>query len=233
MAALDEHGFRASRMQKRGGAARAFSIRRDSKIRQACRFGKIRRDEGCEWKEVLDNRFACIGCAQSIAARRDEHRIEDDEAGLIKREPFRDRRDDSGRGEHPDLDGGDIDVFENCVDLRPGKTRERDVHGSDPLRILRGQGGEDGHAVAAKRGKGLQIRRDARAPAWIKTRYREKILDHVPASRRTATPAAPAPSCCGRTATPTPHSFVLTPASTSAAICWLKPSRSEQRDCCQ
>jgi hypothetical protein len=120
---------------------------------------------------MLDNRFTCIGCAQNLAARRDEHRIEDDEAGLMKREPVRDRRDDSGRGEHPDLDGGDIDVFENGVDLRRGKTRERDVHGSDPLRILRGQGGDDGHAVAAKRGEGFEIRRDARAAAWIETRY--------------------------------------------------------------
>ena len=129
-----------------------------------------------------DNSFARIVCAQSIAARRDEHRIEDDEAWLMKREPVRDRRDDSGRGEHPNLDGGDIDVFENRVDLRRGKTRKRDVHGSDPLRILRGQGGDDGHAVAAKRGEGFEIGRDARAAAWIKTRDREKILDHVPTS---------------------------------------------------
>jgi hypothetical protein len=34
-------------------------------------------------------------------------------------EPVRDRLDDSRRGEHPDLDGGDIDVFENRIDLSP------------------------------------------------------------------------------------------------------------------
>jgi hypothetical protein len=51
------------------------------------------------------------------------------------------------------------------------------------LRILRGQGGDDGHPVAAKRGEGFEIRRDACAATWIKTRYREKILDHVPAAR--------------------------------------------------
>src|ERR1700731_3786936 len=106
MTALDEHGFRAARMQKRGGAVHAFSIRRDSMMRHPGRFGKIRRDEGCEWKEMLDNRFARIGCAQSIAAGRDEHRIEDDEAGLMKREPVRDRLDDRGRGEQPALEGG-------------------------------------------------------------------------------------------------------------------------------
>jgi hypothetical protein len=98
-------------------------------------------------------------------------------------QPVRDRLGDSGGGEHPDLDGGDIDVFENRVDLRRVETREWDVHGSDLLRILRGQGGDDCHSVAAKRGEGFEIGRDSRAAAWIKTRYRENILDHVPAAR--------------------------------------------------
>jgi hypothetical protein len=39
----------------------------------------------------------------------------------------------------------------------------------DALRILRGERRDDGHAVAAERGKGFEIGRDARPAAWVKT----------------------------------------------------------------
>ena len=51
-----------------------------------------------------------------------------------------------------------------------------------PFASFARQGGDDGHAVAAKRGEGFEIRRDARAAAWIKTRYPEEFLTMSPAA---------------------------------------------------
>jgi len=64
---------------------------------------------------------------------------------------------------HPDLDGIDLKIAENRVDLRGHEAGGHRMNAADAARVLSGQGRDDGRAVNAERGKRLQVGLDAGA----------------------------------------------------------------------
>ena len=69
--------------------------------------------------------------------------------------------------QHADLDGIDADVFHHGVDLRAQHVGRHAVDGAHALGVLRGDGGDGRHAVAAQRAEGLEVGLDAGAAAAV------------------------------------------------------------------
>ena len=76
--------------------------------------------------------------------------------------------DDLGRAEHADLDGGDLDVLEDRVDLGADEFRRRQMNAANAFGVLRGEGRDRGHAVAAERCEGFEVGLNAGAAARIR-----------------------------------------------------------------
>ena len=64
---------------------------------------------------------------------------------------------------HPDLDGIDVEIAENRVDLRGDEIGGHLMNAGDALGVLRGQGRDHGGAIDAERRKRLQVGLDAGA----------------------------------------------------------------------
>ena len=73
-----------------------------------------------------------------------------------------------GARQHADLHRADIEIGEHRVDLRGDEIGRHVEDGGDFLGVLRGQRGDDGGAIDAERGEGLEIGLDAGAAARIR-----------------------------------------------------------------
>src|SRR5436305_14425373 len=58
---------------------------------------------------------------------------------------------------HADLDRADVEIAEHSVKLRGDEIARQVMNSADGFRVLRGQRRNDGGAVDAERGKGLEI----------------------------------------------------------------------------
>ena len=79
------------------------------------------------------------------------------------RQPCGDGIDGGKPRHHPDLDGVDVEIAENRVDLRGHEVGGHNMNATDATCVLSGQGGDDRRAVDTERGKRLQVRLDAGA----------------------------------------------------------------------
>ncbi len=109
-----------------------------------------------------------IAAQQFFAGGRDDDRIEHDIARLVAVERGGDDVDGRGVGEHADLDRAGIKIGEHGIELRGDEIGRHIVNAEHALGVLRRQRGDDGRAIDAERGKGLQIGLDAGAAARIR-----------------------------------------------------------------
>ena len=72
-----------------------------------------------------------------------------------------------GRMQHAYLYGIHTQIFDHCVNLIAQHLRRNAMNGPHTQGVLRGQGSNRRHAVAAKRRKGFQIRLNARPAATV------------------------------------------------------------------
>jgi hypothetical protein len=69
--------------------------------------------------------------------------------------------------QHADLQRVNADVVHHRADLGLQHFHRNAVNGGDTQRVLRGHGGDRGHAVAAQRAEGLEVGLNARATATV------------------------------------------------------------------
>src|SRR5262245_23287998 len=149
------------------------------------------------------------------------------------RETLCDRFDGRCLRQHAYLHGGDVEIREHRIDLRPGEIGRDIVNGAYALRVLRGQGGDDGGAVNSECSECLEIRLDASAAARVRTGNGDGDRGHGE-PRRESTPSTTARKSCAAasgsgaseradiTATPSAPAAI-----TSAALSALMPAMAQ------
>ncbi len=105
---------------------------------------------------------------QPVARGRHHHGIEHDMFWRPARQPRGDGVDGRKLRHHPDLDRVDVEIAENRIELRGHEIGGHLMDAADAARVLRGQGRDDGGAVDAERGKGLEVGLDAGAAGRIR-----------------------------------------------------------------
>lgn len=126
-------------------------------------FLKIGRNQiGKRDQPLAQNRFS-VRVKQRVAAGGDHDRIQNDGNAAQGFEPLRHDTRGFGASNHTDLHGPDIKITEYRVQLGGNERTRQRMYGIDAARILGGQRGQDTGPVNAKRGKGFQIRLNARA----------------------------------------------------------------------
>ncbi len=151
--------------------------------RQGLGFGHVGRDDGRQGQQMLPQRRDGRVFQQRVAALGDHDRVhhQAEGAGRTFAFPGRVPGQPPGHGvdnvrvdQHAGLDGIDADVrqdgFQLCIDLLGGHR----IHARDTSGVLRGDGGDDRHAVRAQRRKRLQVRLNARAAAGIRAGHGER-----------------------------------------------------------
>ena len=165
--AFEQHG-RRSQFQQGLGLARELIGLGNGMPHQPGRLIQIRRDQTRPWEQLAHQHRHGLVRNEFVAAGGDHHRVKHHVGqAVVIHGPGHDL-DHLGRVQHANLDGVHADVLDHRLDLR---LQERGRHGMNALHadgVLRGQGGDRAHAVAAQRCKGLQIRLDAGATAAVR-----------------------------------------------------------------
>ena len=184
MPALEQHR-RAALPEPPHQALPRLGRPRDRPTADALGFGEVRRQQGRQREEPLQVLYG-IGIEQRVAALRDHDRIEHDRRSHMSRggrggrrspggkQAGRDRVDDRAAGEHPDLHRVDARIGEDGIDLRRHEACRQGLNGGHAERVLRRNGRDRCHAVAAVGGEGLEIGLDPRPPTRIRTGDRQQ-----------------------------------------------------------
>ena len=135
-------------------------VGRDGLLEQDGEFGEVGRDEVRQRQEGLQGGLGGF-LQEPVPAGGDHHRVQDHDGGAHLFQPDADGVDHGGVTEHADLDGVDADVVADGVQLRREERRRGNVDGAHALGVLRCQGGDGGHAVAAVRRDALQVGLDS------------------------------------------------------------------------
>ena len=177
MTTLDQDRPRPKPMQHLGQGLHAGLVLGHRAFCEPGCLRKVRRDQGRAGQQVPTNGCDHVWRPETIAARRHKYRIEDDGHVGPRRKPVRDDLRDLTRRQHADLDRRHANVVENGVDLAGQELGRRDVNRGDAPRVLRGQRGQDGHAVAAERRERLEIGLDAGTAAGIRSGDGQEVRD--------------------------------------------------------
>ena len=135
--------------------------------------GEVRRDHVRERHEVLADGADSVVPQQPVAALGDHDGVEDDVARAEARQLGRDRADQLGRVEHPDLHRVRPDVLEDRRDLRGRELRRHRVNPPHSLRVLGRERRDRRHPVAAEGRERLEIGLDAGPAAAVRAGDRQ------------------------------------------------------------
>jgi hypothetical protein len=145
--------------------------------------GQIRRHDGREREQPVDERLDGIVLKEPGAAGRDHDRIDYEGHGMVGEE-LRHRFDHRTREQHPRLGGIDPDVVPDCLELLADELRRHLVDAGDAGRVLRGQRDDRAHPVRAGGREGLQVGLDPGAAAGIGARNRQNSRNQENSLRR-------------------------------------------------
>ena len=166
MPAFEQHGLRAHGQQLVGCRWQIRGVFQGA-AQQPGGFVQIGGDQvGARKHLAHQHRHRFLG-NQAVAAGGHHHRVEHHMGGLVMRDGPGHHLGHLGGVQHANFDGVGADVVEHRLNLRLQKRR---WHGMDVLhaqRVLRGQGRDRAHPVAAQRGKGFQVGLDAGAAAAV------------------------------------------------------------------
>ena len=130
--------------------------------------GEVRGDDVRERKENLNQRLFGGFLQKPVVRGGDHDGVEDDVLRVVFRQSVGDRLDDSRVCEHTDFHGVGKNVREDAVNLRGDEFGRRGMDGLDAHGVLRGQRGDDGHAIDLVGAHGLQVRLDVRASNGVR-----------------------------------------------------------------
>ena len=131
----------------------------DRFVQEDGQFGEVGRNQVCEGQQGLQCGLGGI-LQEPVAAGGHHHRIQHHHGGADPFQPGVDRLDDRSVGQHADFDGIDADVVADRVELGGQEVCGRDVDSPHAPGVLRSEGSDGGHAVAAVRGDAFQVRLD-------------------------------------------------------------------------
>ena len=192
----DYHGGRAECMH--GLRDRSpVDILAEGNARQRTGLRQVGRDDDSKRKQAPDQHGDRVLAQQARARRRHHHRI-DDQRDRPLREEVRDGLDGRGREQHARLRRVDSDVAEDGLELSEDDVGRHLVDGRHTGRVLRGQGDDRAHAVAAEMRERLQVGLDSGAAARVRAGDREAAGYHE--SRGYHRPNGCHRSALGRTA---------------------------------
>jgi hypothetical protein len=155
--ALDEH-------QRAVGAGHAVALREGLVPRRRRvlpgEHGELLQVRGDQVGEAEHRAQGVLGLTlqQAAPGGRDHDGVQDHDRRPVGPEPPGDGLDDRHGPEHPDLDGVDLDVLGDRVQLCREELDRRDVDGAHAHGVLHDDGGDGAHPVAAHRGDRLEVR---------------------------------------------------------------------------
>ena len=109
-----------------------------------------------------------------MAGGRDHDRVDREEAQVAAAGAIDGQLDECARAQHAGLRRVDGDVVEDRVVLVGDEVRVDGIDPTDAVGVLRDESGDDGRAIGAERGEGLEIRVDARPAGRVSARDRER-----------------------------------------------------------
>jgi len=175
MPALDEHGLRPEAVEAlRRRPHLLHGVHREA--REFARLEEVRRHQRRPGEQPGPERVPEVLRLQRGADGGDHHRV-DDEGEVLGIETLRDGPDDLAGVEHPRLRRAHVEVLEDRVELAADSGGGQRVDAADAARVLCGGAGEDGAAVDADGGEGLQVGLDAGAAAGVAAGDREDAGD--------------------------------------------------------
>ncbi len=133
---------------------------------QRVEFGQVGRGHRGDAHQPGEGGDRCL-VSQSRTTGRDHDGIEHDRHARHRLESRRHGVGSFGRADHADLHGVHADIGDDRVDLGDHHVGRNGVNALHAEGILRGDGRDRGHRVAAEHGDRLDIRLDARAAARI------------------------------------------------------------------
>ena len=143
---------------------------RDLLSRQNAELRYVRRDDLCEWEELLHEYLDGIIGEQLCPARRDHDGIHHHVFCPVSLQLFCDDVNECGRSDHADLDGIRADVFKDSIELCRQEFRRHFLHHADALRVLGRQRSDSTHPIDAIGKHRLEICLDPCAAARITAR---------------------------------------------------------------
>ena len=135
-------------------------------------FGNVRGDD-VGGGAVLAHGLFGLGGQQSVATGGHHDWVDDERGRAVLRQPAVDRLDDRHIGEHPGLDGIEVDVVGHGCELVAQKLHRRDVDAAHSRRVLGNQRGDHRHPVAARGGDRLHVGGSTGTAAGIGSRDRQ------------------------------------------------------------
>ena len=167
MAALDQHGPRPHAQQRLSGGEHAGLVG-DGQAGQRLRLRSVGGQQIAKRQQILLQRLHGVFLQKAAAALADAHGV------YYQREiPFTQSPghgpDNGGGKKHAGLGGGNGKALAHGLQLQQNKFRFRRMDAQHPFAVLRRQGGDDAHTVAAERHNGFQVGLNARAAAGIGT----------------------------------------------------------------
>ena len=150
---------------------------------QQCGLGQVGRDDGGQRQHGVAQHVDGVGGEQHVAALGDHDRIDHQRGQRARGQPQTERvghgAGDGGGAEHAQLGGIDAHVVEQGVDLKADEVGRYPLDAGDMTGVLRSKRADDGAAVGAESGEGLDIGQHAGAPAGVHTRHGEHVGDDV------------------------------------------------------
>ena len=172
MPAFEQHGGRAQRQQGGGGLVQRIGAVNGT-AQQQRRLVQIGRDHGGQRKQLLHQHLHGVLRHQAVAAGGHHHGVQHHLQHLVAGNGFDHHTHHVGRVQHADLDGIDANVLSHGVDLGAQHIHRNAVNGAHTQRVLCGDGGDGGHAVAAQRAEGFEVGLDTGAAAAVRASNRQ------------------------------------------------------------
>ena len=166
MPAFYDNILRPHRANRVRGAAHLFEIR-DFESAEDVGFVQVRRDDGREGQEQLNQRVPSIGAQQMIAAFGDHDRVNDQRREMMLANLGRDRRDNLCARQHARFHNVRANVVRNGINLERDKFWRNLEYALHADRVLGGQRRDCAHPEHAARGKRFQVGLDSRAAARV------------------------------------------------------------------
>ncbi len=124
----------------------------------------------CVRKQLAFDGLDRVFVEQPIATLGDHDRVDDHGRQVELDDRRGDRLDDRPVGQHADLDGAEIEVPRNCLDLSRDQVCRHRQPGRDPERVLRRDRCNGGRSVHAVRCERLEVGLNAGATARVAAR---------------------------------------------------------------
>ena len=164
--AFEQHRLRAQRTQVlRGGLQRIGVLQ--AAAQQPARFVQVGRDHLGQREQLTHQHAHGLLRNQAVATGGHHHRVQHHMGQLVGANGIGHHAHHVGRMQHADLDRIHANVLHHGIDLGLEHVGRHAMDARDAAGVLRGDGGDGRHAVAAQGAEGFEIGLDACAAAAV------------------------------------------------------------------